>query len=214
MDEVKTRRPYRSPLRAEAARRTRAAIVSAAAELFAERGYAGTSLAEVAETAGVARPTVVSAFGSKPALLKVVVDQALAGDDDPVPVAQRTWFQPVWNAASPEGVLDAYAGVCTLIGARAATVFEVVRRAADDAPEAADLWHTLLDNRWAGAAMVVDRARDVGALRRGLTRQQAVDGLWLLNDPAHHAALVAGRGWSERTFRTWLARQMSAALLP
>ena len=40
------RRPYDSPVREESARRTRAAIVAAASELFAARGYAATSLAE------------------------------------------------------------------------------------------------------------------------------------------------------------------------
>ncbi|MEE3917984.1 hypothetical protein V2I01_02895 [Micromonospora sp. BRA006-A] len=54
-------------------------------------------------------------------------------------------------------MLDAYAGVCTLIGHRAAGAFETVRRAAADAPEVAELWETLLRSRRAGAAMVVDR---------------------------------------------------------
>lgn len=78
----------------------------------------------VAAEAGVARPTVFAAFGSKAALLRQVLDQALAGDDEPVPVAQRPWFQPVWDATAPPEVVDAYAAVCTLIGARAARIFD------------------------------------------------------------------------------------------
>src|SRR5262252_1922799 len=89
------RRQYRSPVREEGAQRTRQAIVAAASELFLERGYVATSLADVAAAAGVARPTVFAAFGSKPALLQQVLDEALAGDDEPVPVAQRPWFQPI-----------------------------------------------------------------------------------------------------------------------
>jgi len=125
------KRRYRSVVREEAARRTRRAIVLAAGKLFEERGYGGTSLSEVAAAAGVARPTVTAAFGSKPALLREVVNEALAGDDEPVPVADRPWFRPVWEAQTHHELLVAYAQVCTVIGARAAGLFEVVRRAAD-----------------------------------------------------------------------------------
>ena len=207
------RRRYRSAVRADSAQRTRRAIVSAAGDLFVTRGYAATSLAEVAVAAGVARPTVFAVFGSKAALLRQVLDEALAGDDAPVPVAQRPWFQPVWGASTPPAVLDAYAGVCVLIAERAAHLFETVRRAADDSPEAAQLWQTLRDNRRAGATMVVEHALTRGPLADGLGPDQAIDVLWLFNDPAHYATLVHDRGWAPDRFRRWLATMMCQALL-
>ncbi|MFC0531874.1 TetR family transcriptional regulator [Phytohabitans kaempferiae] len=217
MDGVKgekQRRPYRSAVREESARRTRRAVVAAAAELFVERGYGGTSLADVAAAAGVARPTVFAAFGSKVALLRQVLDEALAGDDEPVPVAQRPWFRPVLEARTQGGVLDAYAGVCTLLGSRAARIFESVRRAAGEAGEAAELWETVLGNRRAGARMVVERVRTLGPLRQGDDLERATDAMWIFNDPAHYDALVLRRGWAEDAFQEWLARHMRLALLP
>ncbi len=215
VDEVKAlaRRPYRSALREDAAGRTRQAVVAAAAELFAVHGYAGTSLAAIAAAAGVARPTVFAAFGSKAALLRQVLDQALAGDDEPVPVASRAWFAPVWQARTPAAVLDAYATVCTLIGERAAAAFEVVRRAADDAPEAAELWTSLERNRRAGARMVLEHATRCGDLRPGLPLERAIDVLWFWNDPAHHGALVARQGWARDEYRDWLSARMRESLL-
>ena len=207
------RRAYRSPLREEGARRTRRLVTEAAAELFTTRGYAATSLADVAARAGVARPTVFATFGSKAALLRQVLDQALAGDDEPVAVAERPWFRPVWDAGTADELLDAYAEVCMLIGRRAAPVFEVVRRAADTAPEVAELWAQTDRNRLAGARMVVDRLAAVGRLREGVGADRAVDRLWLLNDPGHVAALVGQRGWTADEYRTWLAGQMRASLL-
>jgi AcrR family transcriptional regulator len=207
------RRPYRSAVRADSAQRTRAAIVAAAGDLFMANGYAATSLAEVARAAGVARPTVFATFGSKTALLRQVLDEALAGDDAAVPVAQRSWFQPVWDASTSAAVLDAYAGVCVLIGGRAARLFEAVRRAADDSPEARQLWQTLQDNRRAGAKMVLEHARTLGPLATGLSVKRGIDILWLFNDPAHYAALVLDRGWAEDRFRDWLATLMCQALL-
>ncbi|HEX5996005.1 MAG TPA: TetR/AcrR family transcriptional regulator [Jiangellales bacterium] len=207
------RRRYSSATRSQGARRTRQAIVAAAGALFTERGYAASSLADIAAAAGVARPTVFAAFGSKAALLRQVLDQGLAGDDAPVPVADRPWFQPVWNATTPATVLDAYAEVCLVIARRAAPLFEAVRRATDDAPEAAELWRTLQDNRRAGARMVVTHAQQLGPLAPDLDTNTATDILWIYNDPAHYAALVSHRGWTEPAFRRWLATTMRKTLL-
>jgi AcrR family transcriptional regulator len=186
----------------------------AAQELFTAHGYAATSLADIAAAAGVARPTAFAAFGSKPALLRQVLDQALAGDDEPIPVAQRPWFQPVWEAPTPAAVLDAYAAVCTLISSRAARIFEVVRRAADQAPEIAELWETLQRNRRTGARMVAEHAASLGALAAGLDTDHATDILWIFNDPAHYDTLVSRRGWPERDYTRWLSGQIRHALLP
>jgi AcrR family transcriptional regulator len=209
--ESSPRRRYQSPLREQSARRTRRAIVAAAQELFTARGYAATSLADIAAAAGVARPTAFAAFGSKPALLRQVLDQALAGDDEAVPVAQRPWFQPVWRASKPAAVLGAYAGVCTLINRRAARIFEVVRRAADQAPEIAELWDTLQRNRRAGARMVVEHAASRGPLVPGTDR--ATDIVWIFNDPAHYDTLVSRCGWPEPDYTSWLSGQLRHALL-
>jgi hypothetical protein len=130
-----------------------------------------------------------------------------------VPVASRPWFAPVWQARTPAAVLDAYATVCALIGERAASVFETVRRAADDAPEAAELWATLQQNRLTGARMVIEHACRVGGLQPGLDMERAVDVLWFWNDLAHHAALVDGRGWSPGEYRDWLSARMRESLL-
>lgn len=216
MSPVKTKTPrrrYASPVREENARRTRAAIVTAASDLFIAGGYAATSLADVAAAAGVARPTVFAAFGSKAALLRQVLDQALAGDDEPIPVASRPWFRPVWDASTQDGVLVAYARVCTMIGGRAAEVFEAVRRAAGASPEVTELWNTLQGNRRAGAHMVVKRLQKLGPLQPGLGTRRATDVLWVFNDPAHYDALVLQCGWRESVFTEWLASQMRQALV-
>jgi AcrR family transcriptional regulator len=217
MEEVKGEKPtraYRSQVRAESARRTRQAVVRAATDLFTENGYGPTSLADVAAAANVARPTVFAVFGSKGALLRQVLDEALAGDDEPVPVAQRPWFRPVWDARTPDQALGGYAGVCTLIGGRVSRVFEVVRRAADETPELTEIWETLLRNRRTGARMVVERLGVLDArLRQGDDVELAIDELWFFNDPAHYGALVLRCGWTEDRFRDWLAQRMRDALL-
>jgi len=212
-DEAGRTRQYRSVVREEGARRTRRSIVLAATQLFEQRGYVGTSLADVATAAGVARPTVTAAFGTKPALLSQVLDEALAGDDEEVPVAERPWFQPVWEARRPAEVLEAYAQVCTVIGHRAARLFEVVRRAADASPEDAELWERTQRNRRSGARMVVDQLRKVAGVDSWPHYEEAVDALWIFNAPSHYESLVRQCRWREADFTAWLAARMTDALL-
>jgi AcrR family transcriptional regulator len=58
--------------------RTRAAILDAAEQLFAEKGYDSTSLNEVGAQAGVSRGTPGYFFGSKQALYQAVLERAFA----------------------------------------------------------------------------------------------------------------------------------------
>lgn len=211
MPDVK--RPYSSAVREEGARRTRAAVLDAAAALFVERGYHASSLADIAHAADVARPTVCAAFGSKAGLLEQVLDRALAGDDEPGLVAQRPWFGAVWEAVTPAAVLRAYAGVCTEIATRAAALFEVLHKAADDSPDAAALYAKTRADRHAGATMIVGRLVEMAALSNGAAAQSAVDVLWIYNDPHHFADLVLDRGWTVAAYTRWLEAQMRSALL-
>ncbi len=213
MAKVKTARAYSSAIREEGAQRTRRTIVAAAWDLFLERGYTAASLRDVAERAGVARPTVTAAFGSKPALLRQITDEALAGDDQPIPVAQRPWFLPVMLATTPGAVLDAYADACVLINGRTARLFEVVHRAAGASPDIAQLWATLQANRRYGAGIVIKHAMTRGKIRDDLEPGQIADSLWTINDPAQYRALVLDCGWSEPDYRRWLVHLMRAAVL-
>ena len=74
---------------------TRTTLVEAASEVFADKGYYGASLEEIAELAGFTRGAIYSNFGSKEELLYAVIDhfidrqlQDFAGmetrPDDPV----------------------------------------------------------------------------------------------------------------------------------
>jgi len=55
-----------------------AAILGVATRLFAEKGYGGASVREIAERAGVAKPTIYYYFKSKEGLLEEVLDAAFS----------------------------------------------------------------------------------------------------------------------------------------
>jgi AcrR family transcriptional regulator len=87
------KRRYRSPLREESARRTRAQIRDAAARLFVRQGYAVTTMREIADEAAVSERTTYLAFPTKLELLLEVIGVSTAGDDQPLPLAERPGFQ-------------------------------------------------------------------------------------------------------------------------
>src|SRR5882724_2872558 len=79
-DDPMNVRAYRSPRREQAAADTRTAILDAAELLFAEHGYARTTVAQVAAAADVAANTVYTSIGGKPQLVVALTER---GTDDP-----------------------------------------------------------------------------------------------------------------------------------
>jgi AcrR family transcriptional regulator len=210
-EAVKPRR-YESALRREQAAATRTRIVRAAAELFAAQGYPQTSIEQIAARAGVARPTVYTAFTGKPALLKQAVDLLLAGDDAPAPVRDRPWFQELLHQRDPRRLLELEARNDRMICERAAALLEAVRNAAATDDDIAGLYATIKQQRHTGARVVAEALAALGPLRDDL--DAATDVLWLLKDPALYTALVGDRGWPAERYQAWLARTMQASLLP
>lgn len=204
-------RRYHSPLRDQSARETRARIVAAAHQLFLDRGYARTSIQDIARGAGVARPTVLTVFGTKAQLLRAVVDVAMAGNDEPLPVSDQPWFRPIWDATTSRDCLSAYAHVCLLIVRRSAAVIEIVHQAADEGGEIREQWSELQANRLAGARSIAARVQELGGLRSSTSVARVTDRIWMANDSAHYLALVRDRGWSERAYQAWLTEQLNAA---
>ena len=203
----------RFPRRAEAARATRRRVVAAAAALFEQRGYPATSIVAIAEAADVAEQTVYAAFGNKRTLLAEAVDQAIAGDDEPIAVNDRDWMQPVWNAPDPASRLRSYAAAVVFIHERAARIFRVLEVAAPGTPELDDLWRETLARRRQGAAAVIAPLADHGDLCRDLTIEEATDVMWAMNGPEIYLNLVERQNWSPDRYTAWLGDALVRLLL-
>jgi TetR/AcrR family transcriptional regulator, regulator of autoinduction and epiphytic fitness len=207
-------RQYTSTLRQEQAAATRGRIVRAAAQLFADHGYSQTTIDQIAERAGVARPTVYTAFPGKPALLKQAVDVLLAGDDAPIRVRDRPWVEEALRQRDPRAMLELQARNDRMINERIAPLYEAVRNASATDDNIADLYATLKHERLAGARITVDALAALGPLRDGLDLAAATDILWVLKDPALWTALVTDRAWPAERYQAWLAGAMQDSLLP
>lgn len=214
-DPADERRAYRSALREEQARATRRVIVEAAAELFVDRGYAGTTIDLVAERAGVSRRTVfASVTGGKAALLRTAWDWAMVGDDEPVPMAQRPDVQRLMRQGDPLVAVRGWARQVGEVGARVAELARVLVAAADTDQEVAELLAVVEGQRLRGARMFVRWLDDHAGLRRGLTPERAAQICWVQSDPAVYRRLVVERGWTSAQYERYLVDVVHATVLP
>ena len=211
---AKVKRPYQSPLRDGQARNTRTAIIEAAWRLFAERGYAATSIDEIATAAGVGRATVFTSVGGKAHLLKAAFDVAIVGDDEKVSLPDRPRSREIRAEPDPRRYLTLYAELIAELGERFAPIAEAARGAAGADRDARDLWRSHLAQRRQGAANVVKDLLSKGArLHEGLDEKSAADVVWVLNDPGLYSHLVIQQGWEPTRFSKWLGDAMRRELL-
>jgi len=210
---VNARRNYSSPLRERQASVTRRAVLDAARELFIAQGYGATTVEQIAQRAGVSKPTVFSAVGSKQMVLRAVRDTAIAGDDAPVPVSRRPATDLIRAEPDQRRAVQLLARHLTGVGTRYAQINEVLHAAADSGDEdLRELWRTEEDQRLTGARFWVDVLTRKGPLRPGLRRDYAVDIMWLLMSPDNYYRLVHQRRWTSGKYQRWLTDSITELL--
>jgi AcrR family transcriptional regulator len=215
-EQVKPRRAYRSTKRAEQAAQTRREITHAAGALFRARGYAAVSMPLIASEAGVAVETLYRAFGSKAGLFKSVIDAAVAGGSSraEVPVEQRPAIRAVIEEPDPRRQVELYAATQPGIHRRSGPLLRALAGAAAGDPELRELWAEIEASRLAGQDRFVGMLAERGALRRGLSLDEARDQLWALCSLAIYDMLVETRGWAVERYEAWLASALQQLLLP
>jgi TetR/AcrR family transcriptional regulator, regulator of autoinduction and epiphytic fitness len=199
-------RSYRSSRRAAGARRTRRRILEAAGSVFVAAGYSGATIRGIAAQAGVSVPTVELLFGTKARLLKAAIDVAIAGDDEAVPVLDRGWTGAATASTSAEEFLSIVATVIGAAQARSAGLVLAVFEGSLKDPELAELTEQMIQQRAITAGWIVDGLAGKADLRDELTRQDAVDTMWLLMEPAVFQRLVRHRHWTVDRYQNWFAR--------
>jgi AcrR family transcriptional regulator len=212
-EQVKPRR-YDSSRRKEAAAQTRSLILAAARDLFVRHGYGTTTVAAIAERAGVAQDTVYAAVGTKPAIFRLLIESALSGRDEPVPGAQREYAQQMRAADDVRSKLAIYAAAVTVIQGRLAPLFVALRAAASANPELAQLGHEISERRARNMRDLADDLALTGELRADLGRDEVADVIWSMNASEYYALLVLERGWTPERFQRWLLDAWTRLLLP
>jgi AcrR family transcriptional regulator len=202
----RTSRAYNSRVRAERGAETRRRIAAAAGELFAEHGFAGTTVARIAQRAGVATPTVYATFGSKAAIVRALLDQMEHNADG------ADWAQRIAEETHPYRKLEAFAIWSTGLYSSSKEAVRVARGAAGD-PAIVTLQEEGNRHRREALREVIASLALLGALAPELSQERAVDRAWMLTSIELYFSATETCGWSDTEYQEWLTGLLQDQLL-
>ena len=190
---------------------TERAIIEAANRLFLERGYVGTTMDAIAETAGVVVQTIYNSVGNKQAVLSRVLDYSAAGGRAPATVPDTMRER---TAAVPEadGLVKLLAEWFAEVQPRIAPLMRTIQQGAAVAPEVETLERERAAQRFRNYHEAA-RAMAVRSDAMGMPVPEAAALIWVLGHPVVYRFLVLEQGWSVARYRRWLEGVMRAVFV-
>lgn len=200
-------RRYDSLRRTAQAQQTRAEIASAARRLFVSRGWAATTVRDVAREAGVSVPTVYSAYGNKTSLALALADATslAAGIPQMVEELEAAESNPprqIAAMASYDRRLYEHAGDIITLAREAGRAEPELARTYQEGRERADRTRTQVFSSWSD-----------GTLREGLDVASAVDVYAALCNIDVYTTLTVERGWTPDRVEQWWCEALARELL-
>ena len=212
MAEVKGKRRYASAVRDEQAARTRARILDAATELFVERGYARTTVQDLADRGGVSRDTVHAIFGGKARVLTALIDTRLVPDGAVANVTQTPAAQAIKHEVDQRTQLQLFATWMAEMSTRLRPAFEILRTASAVEPEMAAVFAEMDRFRLKNMQIYARWFAARGPLR--VSTKRAAEVIWAVASPDVARMLCDELGWTEAEHAHWLADTLTRSLLP
>ena len=202
------KREYDSTRRQRQAAQTRADILQAARRLFSERSYAATTIEAIAADAEVAEATVYAGFGSKRGIL-LAFQQLMEENTD---LGERV--RAFHAAGNPAEQIAVAVSISLSFPARHADLIAVLLSARGMDPDVDEFLHRGLVQEHRGSwSMVASVLASQGALRPGLTEQEAGDLAAALTRPEIYLILSGEFGWSPDRITDILTTAVRSALL-
>lgn len=197
---------YSSPLRAERAADTRERIVTAARRLFAERGFRATTVAQIAEKAGIAQSTVYATFANKSEIVQALLFrlETEAGADE--------WRAQIDTEPDARRKLEKYAAWHRQLFSGGQDVLAAALDARGD-PGAVELFATGIRSAHEWLNPIVAALASAEALAPGLSQRQARERVLMLTGSELYFRARDVCGWSDDHYERWLAEALQAQVL-
>lgn len=211
MVDVKGTRKYSSAVRDEQAARTRTRILDAASDLFLERGYARTTITDIAERAGVARDTVYAVFGSKARVLTALIDLRLVPDGSVASARERPEALAVRDEIDQRKQIELFASFIAGISTQLRPVFEILRTASAVEPDMANVFQEMDRYRMMNMQTYAKWIAARGPLR--VSTRRAGEIIWTLASPDVGRMLCDELGWTQTQHARWLSDTLARTLL-
>ena len=198
------KRSYDSSRRRAQAHETRSLVIRTARDLFVERGYGHTTVADIARAAGVSVETIYAAFGTKAALLHKAWDITIGGDDQDIVFHERPEVMAIRSEPDLARRLALHAAFSTQTAQRIAPFQLMVQSAAGADPAAASMLEEMGRQRLAGMSVMAAELAATGQL--AVSEDECRDVLWSMTDGMLWHRLVVQRGWTNDRYAEWLGR--------
>ena len=202
-EDVK-RRAYDSSRRRAQAAQTRTDIVLAARDLFLERGFARTTIADIARTSAVSVETIYAAFGTKAALLHRAWDITVGGDEEDIVFHERPEVRAIRDEPDLAKRFMLHATFATRTAQRIAPFQVMVQAAAGADPTAAAMLEEMGRQRLAGMTVMAAESAKTGQLT--VTEDECRDIIWSMTDGMLWHRLVNERHWTNQRYARWLGK--------
>ena len=191
----RTKRPNRREI---AAADTRREILRVARQLFAEHGYANTSVQQIAAESGVAVQTIYSSVGSKAALLLALND--LIDEEAGIgPLAAE-----LRSEEDPAQLVAKSVHITRQLNERCGDLIRVLLSAEPAEPDVAAAVADGMRRHDEGASALGRQLASMGALPAEVTAEHAAAAFGMMTSPASWRQLTQGAGWSFDESEVWL----------
>ena len=207
----RVKRPYRSARRREQAGETQERIIRAAHDRFVSPGYGRTTIADIADTAGVAVETIYGAYRNKPTLLRQVWYATFRGDDEDIRLLDRPEIRAVLAEPDLATRLRAHAIAITPLFRRITPLLRALQGAATSEPAAASMLAEFDEKRFDAAGHYARAAATTGQL--AVSERECRDLLAATLDGTLWHRLVEEQAWSDDRFAQLLGTMWVAALV-
>jgi AcrR family transcriptional regulator len=201
--------PVKQSRRERQAAETRQEILDTAAQLFAERGFAATSIKDIATEAGVAIQTIYSSVGSKGELLRTVADTL------DVQAGVREQWERIRSTDDPREMVRYGVQITRSFqdDDRAGKLLEAIRAAAPTEPALAEVMVEGMRRHRAGARGLVGYIAEQGHLRPGLDPDRGGAIFAVVTHLATWGSLRGEHGWTPDAIEDWMTETLAAQLL-
>ncbi|MFZ1412809.1 MAG: helix-turn-helix domain-containing protein [Micropruina sp.] len=203
---------YNNERRAARAAQTRWRIIEAAIDSFSARGYAATTMRDLATAAGVSVDTV-HANGPKPALLQAAVRVAIFGLESDKPIENYEIWAQLVSLTAPAEFLDLIEQTFSTTMLRVAPLWAAVEVAADGDPDVATRRDELIAGAVTTLRALVRTCAERGWLGGTLTDDQRIAALYTIGAPGSVHLAQRDLNLDADGYRAWMRRTLDWALL-
>jgi AcrR family transcriptional regulator len=178
-----------------------------ARQLFAEHGYANTSVQQIAEESGVAVQTIYSSVGSKAALL-LALNDLLDEEAGIGPLAAQ-----LGTEKDPAQLIAKAVHITRQLNERCGDLIRVLLSAEPAEPEVAAVVTDGMRRHEQGARSLGRQLGSVGALPVEMTPERAAAVFSMMTSPASWRQLTQSAGWTFDDGEAWLTDSITKLLL-